>query len=113
MTIDEGSEKAVWNCFRAKCGWTGSVNTQAGINKAYRQFTNADGAGCCGKESGGRGVREEAGAGAAARHHPGSSSRLMYAVSWSPGPSTLPLCPPCRLCGDVDAQAKGGVAAAP
>lgn len=50
MTVEEGSEKALWNCFRAKCGWTGSASTRAGsgANKAYRQFTNAEGErGCC------------------------------------------------------------------
>ena len=44
VTIEEGSENAVWNCFRAKCGWTGGVNSRQGINKAYRQFTNDSGA---------------------------------------------------------------------
>lgn len=38
--IEEGSETATWNCFRAKCGWTGGVNTKQGTSKAYRQFTN-------------------------------------------------------------------------
>lgn len=33
----------MWNCFRAKCGWTGRVNTRQGTSKAYRQYTNESG----------------------------------------------------------------------
>lgn len=46
MTIDDASENAVWNCFRAKCGMTGSTNVKPNATKAYRQFTNTEGAGC-------------------------------------------------------------------
>ena len=60
VTIEEGSEKAVWNCFRAKCGWTGGVNTRQGINKAYRQFTNDAGAWGRGWGQGAPGVVTEA-----------------------------------------------------
>ena len=44
VTIHEGSEEAVWNCFRAKCNWTGSVNVRQGLNNAYRRYTNESGA---------------------------------------------------------------------
>ena len=43
VTIDEASENAVWNCFRAKCGMTGSTNVKPNTTKAYRQFTNTEG----------------------------------------------------------------------
>ncbi|KAL4858725.1 Twinkle [Chlorella vulgaris] len=43
VTIEEGSESVMWNCFRAKCGWQGRVDTRGGTSKAYRQYKNDSG----------------------------------------------------------------------
>jgi hypothetical protein len=45
VTIEEGSESVMWNCFRAKCGWQGRVDTRGGTSKAYRQYKNDSGSG--------------------------------------------------------------------
>ncbi|KAI7742292.1 hypothetical protein M8C21_027698 [Ambrosia artemisiifolia] len=40
LLIAEDGNAAVWNCFRAKCGWTGSTRGSADIKSSYNRMNN-------------------------------------------------------------------------
>ena len=45
VTVEEGGQAAVWNCFRAKCGWAGGVSLakQQRGGRQKQQYTNDQG----------------------------------------------------------------------
>ena len=43
LSIEPGGRKAVWNCFRANCGWTGGVDADRPGSRPKQPFLNDSG----------------------------------------------------------------------